>query len=134
MRKHLGALALAASVAVLVAACSSGDDAAPADETTPDETTVGEAAESAGGGIPEPTDEQADALVDELAAAVPALADDPDATVDAARNVCSSILGGTDDDALVQGATLRFDDGSGSVTEDDAAQLVEVVRGSEWCA
>ncbi len=132
-RRH----ALAGMVLALsLAGCgSSSDDETDTCATPPADETVAEFLERCdpGAAIPEPDEAQADALVDELAAILPALADEPGETVEKARNTCASIL---DDGAnLEEAAKVRFTgDGVDEVSDDQAAELVEVVRAQEWCS
>lgn len=83
--------------------------------------------------IPAPTAEEAAALVDALDAIVPGLADDPDSTIGASRNLCDSHLSGAENLQASTRARFAFDPAIGEISADQADQIIDVVVAETWC-
>lgn len=130
-----------AGAALALAGCSGGDDdAAPAasasvscEEQGPDDETVKELLERCDPDavIDEPSPDEAEALVEDLAAIVPALADDPEDTVDLARNACSSIAGGANNvhDAI----RVRFTVDGQEPSDNQVSEIRRLIEAQSWC-
>lgn len=82
--------------------------------------------------IPKPTETQAADLVETLNDIAPGLADEPEDTVDNARNTCTSILSGANN--LVEATKTRFvGDGVETLTNAQAKAIVKAVKAEVWC-
>lgn len=124
MNRRIPTMIGLAAALLALCACSSGTDAGAESTPSPEVST-------ATNEIPRPDDAQAAELVAALGEIVPALADEPEDSIDSARNLCTSILG--DAQNLEQSTALRFDDGTGRVDEDQAAAIIELVAAEPWC-
>jgi hypothetical protein len=127
MRTRIAAVAIAAAALLTLTACNSNDDdsKSPASSSTP--SADASSSDAAAGGIPPKPDAATQRL---LLAAVesvdPALADDPDKTVDAARNQCQSLNGGAaDPDHL---AAERFGNDAHPLTDAQGKALNVALR------
>lgn len=109
---------IAALLALTLSACGGGEDESAPE---PEPQSV----------IPSPSEQEGDQLVAELEALVPGLGAQREDTIDSARNLCSSIIGGGQN--LERNAAVRFSTGDLEVTEDQGAQIVELVRSQPWC-
>lgn len=82
--------------------------------------------------IPEPDQQQAQQLRDELAGISPGL--DNGDSIDNARNTCSSLLSEIKTEDLIENTQIRFEgDGINSMSPKQAKQVIDLVRGSVWC-
>lgn len=116
---------IALTTALVLASCGGGSD-------EPDTKPTSEKSTAATTQIPKPTDTQADALVHELDKIAPGLASEPEDTIDNARNVCDSILGGAQN--LEESTKTRFTgDGVESLSIDQAKQIITAVKAAPWC-
>lgn len=119
---------MAATLVVAVAGCSTDNDEPKAKPTSePSPTQVSEIS-----AIPRPAEAEEAALVGRLDQIAPGLGSEPDDTVDNARNMCSSILGGAKN--LTEAAKTRFvGDGVDSMTAAQAKAIIELIRTETWC-
>lgn len=109
------ALIVIAVVVVIVAvSCTSGADEQAAPE--PHQTK-----------IPNMTDDEYEQFVSNLDKIDPAIADQ--GTRNNARDTCSSL----DSDRLIHNTTVRFSNADHDVTEDEAQQIVELIRDIGFC-
>lgn len=116
---------IALTAILLLASCGGGSD-------EPDTKPSAEKSTAATTQIPKPTDAQADELVHELDKIAPGLANEPEDTIDNARNVCDSILGGAQN--IEQSTKTRFTgDGVESMSLEQAKQIVATVKEAPWC-
>ncbi|ALO93631.1 hypothetical protein SHL15_2480 [Streptomyces hygroscopicus subsp. limoneus] len=140
MRTRTNITAVMAALAVSLVGCSgsgsdSGEDAKPA----PAKTTAASSAPSTGAGAtekaagipPEPTVAQRAELLRALAAANPGIVKYEDKAIDAARNQCSAINGGSA--KADRAASQRFTYEDVTTTEAQGKQINEALRGLGFC-
>lgn len=114
---------IAAVVLLCVSACGSSGTAKTTSPSS-DAPTVTQ--------IPRPDAAQATALVRQLDKIAPGLGSEPADSVDNARNVCDSILGGAQN--LVASTRTRFaGDGVDALSTAQAEGIVALVRSAAWC-
>lgn len=113
----------AVAVCALLSACSS-----PTPEPQP---STSASAEKPVSGIPSPDAEETGQLLDALALVDPAL--DHERSISRARDTCQQILAGGDEAKVLSSARQRFDGGSASVSDADAAVIVQTIKDSDWC-
>ncbi|MEV7360368.1 DUF732 domain-containing protein [Kitasatospora sp. NPDC091276] len=81
-------------------------------------------------GAPSPDQAQTAALVASLRAVDPALVAKEDKAVSRARDTCLDLRSGKDAATVQKNAAARFTGGSVAVTDDQAAKIVDAVKGS----
>ncbi|MFE9359244.1 hypothetical protein [Streptomyces olivaceoviridis] len=140
MRTRTNITAVMAALAVSLVGCSgsdsdSGEDAKPgAAETTAASSTPSTGAgatEKAAGIPPEPTAAQREELLRALAAANPGIVKYEDKAIDAARNQCSAINGGST--KADWAASQRFTYEDVTTTEAQGKQINEALKGLGFC-
>jgi ABC-type Fe3+-hydroxamate transport system substrate-binding protein len=126
MRTRIAAAALAAAALLALTACNSNDDSkSSAPSSTPSANT---SSIDAAGLPPKPDAATQRVLLAAVESVDPALADDPDKTVDAARNQCQSLNGGAaNPDHL---AAQRFGNDSHPLTDTQGKALNIALRAS----
>ncbi|MFF3420300.1 hypothetical protein ACFYW9_37410 [Streptomyces sp. NPDC002698] len=136
MRTRTIVVAIAVTLAAALAGCSSSDDDTDA-KPTPKPTASSEpsvdvsAAEKAVGIPSEPTGVKRAQLLRALAAANPGIVKYEDKAIDAARNQCSAINGGS---AKVDwAASQRFSYKDVTTTEAQGKQINEALKGLGFC-
>ncbi|WP_030989263.1 hypothetical protein [Streptomyces sp. NRRL WC-3744] len=138
MRTRTTIAAVMAALAVSLVGCSSGDsgeDAKPEAPKTPEASSEPSidagAAEKAAGIPPEPTGGKREELLRALAAANPGIVKYEDKAIDAARNQCSALNGGSG--KADWAASQRFTYKDVTTTEAQGKQINEALRGLGFC-
>ncbi|KMS84540.1 hypothetical protein ACZ91_47335 [Streptomyces regensis] len=138
MRTRTTIAAVMAALAVSLVGCSSsdsGEDAKPEAPKTPEASSEPSidagAAEKAAGIPPEPTGGKRAELLRALAAANPGIVKYEDKAIDAARNQCSALNGGSG--KADWAASQRFTYKDVTTTEAQGKQINEALRGLGFC-
>ncbi|KOV75606.1 MULTISPECIES: hypothetical protein [unclassified Streptomyces] len=138
MRTRTTIAAVMAALAVSLVGCGSsdsGEDAKPEATKTPEASSEPSidagTAEKAAGIPPEPTGGKREELLRALAAANPGIVKYEDKAIDAARNQCSALNGGSG--KADWAASQRFTYKDVTTTEAQGKQINEALRGLGFC-
>ncbi|WP_181786043.1 hypothetical protein [Streptomyces phytophilus] len=133
MRRHLATAVVLTAVATFLAGCSSSDDGTddPPTSKSPLSQEDRDKALADAGIPPVPNGATRTALIDVLRSIDPAIVNDEDKAIDAARNQCSAINGGSTKADWT--ASQRFSYDGNEVSEAEGKLINEALKALKFC-